>query len=183
MGELVEPGPERHRECLQVLRDGFGTQVAEFGITPDNDPDYPAYWDECRIENLVARPATLLAVETDGRMAGCCFVGASRRWAGVWTLRHLAVTPAARHRGYGGLLVAGAADRARSAGAARLRIGIIGENVRLSDWYHRLGFVTVDAGNRYGSLPFMVDHLELTLAGPSAGVSARIAAAGRQAPS
>ena len=66
-------------------------------------------------------------------------------------------------RGYGELLVAVAADRAGSAGARAVRIGIIAENVRLSEWYHRLGFVTVDGGNRYGTLPFTVDHLELGL--------------------
>jgi len=60
-------------------------------------------------------------------------------------------------------LVAVAARRTKAAGATALRIGIVGENVRLSDWYHRLGFVTADAGNRHFGLPFTVDHLELAL--------------------
>lgn len=163
MCELIEPGPDRYDECLQVLRDGFGTQVDEFGITPENDPDYPCFWPSGRIAVLVARPTVLLAVEQEGRIVGCCFVGPSRRDAGAWTLRHLAVAPASRHRGCGERLVTEAAARASAAGARLLRIGIIGENVRLSDWYHRLGFVTVDAGRHYGSLPFSVDHLELAL--------------------
>lgn len=163
MPEVLQPGPERYCECLQVLRDGFGTQLAEFGITPENNPGYPTFWDESRIGELVARPTTLLAAHQDGRVVGCCFVGPSRRETDAWTLRHLAVAPDARHRGHGEALVVTAADRARSAGAARLRIGIIAENVRLSDWYHRLGFATIDAGNRYGTLPFTVDHLELEL--------------------
>jgi len=167
MPEVVEAVPERYSECLQVLRDGFATQVAEFAITPENNPGYPAYWGEGRIGELVARALTLLSVEDEGRIVGCCFVGPSRSEPDVWTLRHLAVAPVARHRGYGELLVTGAADRARSAGARAVRIGIIAENVQLSDWYHRLGFVTIDAGNRYGTLPFTVDHLELGFSAPA----------------
>jgi ribosomal protein S18 acetylase RimI-like enzyme len=167
MTDVVEPAPERYPECLDVLRDGFATQVDEFAITPENNPGYPAYWGEGRIGELIARPMTLLTVEHEGRIVGCCFIGPSRSEPEVWTLRHLAVAPAARHRGYGELLVTRAADRARSAGARAVRIGIIAENVQLSDWYHRLGFVTIDAGNRYGTLPFTVDHLELGLSVPA----------------
>lgn len=163
-GRVIEPAPERYAECLRVLRAGFGTEVAAYAITPENNPNYPAFWDEGRLAQVVARPAVLLAVEADGRLVGCCFVGPSRRDRATWTLRHLAVVPTARGRGYGGLLVTEAAGRARTAGARLLRIGIIGENVGLSDWYHRLGFVTIDSGNRYGTLPFTVDHLELLVA-------------------
>ncbi len=166
MPELISPGPDRFRECLEVLRDGFGTEVDDYGITPENAPGYPSFWDEGRVAEVVVRPAFLLAVEADGRILGCCFVGPSRRDPDAWTLRHLAVTPAARHRGLGQLLVAGAADRARSAGARVVRIGIIGENGGLSDWYHRLGFGTVSSGSHYGTLPFSVDHLELRLGDP-----------------
>lgn len=162
-GGVIKPAPERYGECLQVFRDGFGTEVAEYGITRENNPGYPAYWDVQRIAELISRPATLLAVEQERRIVGCCFVGPSRREPAVWTLRHLAVSPAARRDGHGEALVQAAADLARASGAAVLRIGIIGENRRLAGWYHRLGFVTVDAGNHYGTLPFSVDHLELRL--------------------
>ena len=77
-------------------------------------------------------------------------------------LRHLAVVPDARHRGHGEALVGEAARRGRAIGAAVLRIGIVAANVRLSDWYHRLGFVTVETV-RYPGLVFTVDHLELRL--------------------
>jgi ribosomal protein S18 acetylase RimI-like enzyme len=167
MPEVIEPGPQRYRECLQVLRDGFATQVEAFGITPQNNPGYPTYWPEDHIAELVGRTLTLLAVEDEGRIVGCCFVGASRREEDVWTLRHLTVAPQARRHGFGVLLVAATAERASAAGARVVRIGIIAENARLSEWYHRLGFVTIDAGNRYGTLPFTVDHLDLALPAPA----------------
>lgn len=160
---IIEVPPERYGECLAVLHAGFGTEVAEFGLTAENTPSNPAFWGPDEVARVVARPTQLFAVEEDGRIVGCAFVGASRQFPATWVLRHLAVHPDARHRGHGEALVAEGARRARDGGAATLRIGIIGENTRLSDWYHRLGFVTVAAGQHLPGLVFRVDHLELPL--------------------
>ena len=160
---IIEVCPERYDECLAVLHAGFGTDVPAFGLTADNTPSNPAFWQPGEVARVVARPAQLFAVEHDGRIVGCAFVGASRRFPDTWVLRHLAVHPDARHRGHGEALVVEGARRARDGGAATLRIGIIGENTRLSDWYHRLGFVTVAADQNFPGLVFSVDHLELPL--------------------
>jgi ribosomal protein S18 acetylase RimI-like enzyme len=158
----MELGPERYAECLDVLRRGFATVTTDFGITAENTPSNPAFWGEDVVAQVVAKGFSLYGVETDGRLVGCAFVGPSRE-PGRWSLRHLAVAPEARHRGIGEALVAEAVRRARTAGASVLRIGIVAENLRLAQWYHRLGFVTVDAGQQYPGLVFTVDHLELTL--------------------
>ncbi len=163
MTTIIDVSPERYDECLEVLHAGFGTEAPEFGLTAENTPTNPAFWAPGEVARVVARPAQLFAVEVDGRILGCAFVSPSRSEPGTWTLRHLAVRPDARHRGYGEALVAEGVSRARDGGALTLRIGIIGENTRLSSWYHRLGFVTVDAGQRYPGLVFSVDHLELAI--------------------
>lgn len=158
-----EVEPERYDECLEVLHVGFGTEVAAYGLTAANTPSNPAFWQPGEIERVVARPTQLFAVEHEGRIVGCAFVGASRQLPGTWTLRHLAVLPDARHHGHGQALVAEAARRARNGGAHTLRIGIVAENTRLSNWYQRLGFVTMAAGQHFPGLVFAVDHLELPL--------------------
>ena len=160
---IIDVTPDRYDECLEVLHTGFGTEVSTFGLTAENTPSNPAFWPPDEVARVVARPTQLFAVEQDGQIAGCAFVGASRRFPGTWVLRHLAVRPEARHRGYGEALVAEAARRARAGGGTALRIGIIGENTRLSNWYQRLGFVTVAAGQHFPGLVFSVDHLELPL--------------------
>ncbi len=160
---LIDVLPERYREVLYVLHSAFATGTSEFGITAQNTPSNPAFWGEGEIERVVARSNQLFALEEDGRVVGCAFTGPSRSRERTWVLRHLAVLPDARHRGLGTTLVTEAARRAQAGGAAVLRIGIVAANTRLSDWYHQLGFVTVDADQRYPGLVFAVDHLELAL--------------------
>ena len=103
---IIEEPPERYGECLAVMHAGFGTEVAEFGLTAENTPSNPAFWGPDEVARVVARPTQLFAVEEDGRIVGCAFVGASRQFPATWVLRHLAVHPDARHRGHGEALVA-----------------------------------------------------------------------------
>lgn len=156
-------GPDRFPEVLAVVRAGFETVRAEFGITRENNPNYPAFWTLGDVSRAVARPALALGVETDQGLSGCAFLGPSLRRAGCWELRHLAVLPDQRHLGLGGRLVKAAASQAAAYGATALRIGIIAENRRLADWYHSLGFEDVSCAEVYPGLPFTVDHLELGL--------------------
>lgn len=160
---VVDVGPDRYPECLAVLRAGFATVVDDYGITSENTPSNPAFWGEDAVASVVGRGFSLFAVEDAAGIAGCAFAGPSRSRPGTWGLRHLAVLPGARHRGYGEALVAEAARRARGDGAHTLAIGIVAENTALAAWYHRLGFTTVDR-TRYDGLVFTVEHLELSLA-------------------
>jgi len=158
----MDIGADRYGDCLSVLHSGFATAAADFGITAVNTPSNPAFWRDDAVSAVVAKGFSLFGVEVSGDLLGCAFVGASLDPA-VWSLRHLAVAPEARHQGFGETLVSEGARRARAGGALRLQIAIVGENRRLADWYHRLGFITTDAGNRYPGLVFTVDHLELPL--------------------
>ncbi len=160
--EIIDVPPDRYPECLAVLRGGFATEVADFGITRENTPSNPAFWDPGEIDRVVARGFSLFAVVDATGIRGCAFAGASRTRPRVWGLRHLAVEPAARHLGYGASLVAEASHRARAAGAHVLAIGIVGENTRLGDWYRGMGFITTDSVS-YPGLVFTVEHLELEL--------------------
>lgn len=162
---IIDVPPSRYAECLEVLHTAFRTEVTAYGITRENTPHNPAFWEASVIPGLVERGFQLFAAKQAGQILGCAFVGAARSRPGTWELRHLAVAPGGRHRGYGEALVAEGARRARAAGASVLRIGIVAENRRLSQWYERLAFVTTEAGAQYPGLPFTVDHLELALMG------------------
>lgn len=161
--EVLVVGSSRYPEVLAVLHAGFESVREQFGITAENNPHYPVYWDLGDVARAVARPARLLGVELGSRIVGCAFAGPSRRRTRCWELRHLAVAPASRHLGVGEALVGAAAECAAEDGATTLRIGIIAENLRLADWYHQLGFQTVTAGESFPPLPFTVDHLELSI--------------------
>ncbi len=160
---LIDVPATRFGECLEVLHAGFGTEIADYGITAVNTPTNPAFWDDTVIPALIARGFQFFALEEAGHIVGCAFVGASRGHPGAWVLRHLAVHPGARHHGFGEVLVTEASRRALIGGARALRIGIVAENSRLGSWYVRLGFVPTETGISYPGLPFTVDHLELAL--------------------
>lgn len=145
-----------------MLRRGFRTVTTEFGLTRANSPSNPAFWDVTEVARVVAKPMQLFAVEESDALAGCAFAGAARSRPQAWELRHLAVLPEARHRGYGEWLVEEAANRARQAGAQQLRIGIIAENRRLGAWYERQGFVS-EGTVTYPGLIFTVERLALAL--------------------
>jgi ribosomal protein S18 acetylase RimI-like enzyme len=157
---IIDVTPDRYAECLEVLRAGFATEVADFGITRENTPSNPAFWDDSAVVAVVGKGFGLFAVEQDGRIVGCAFVGPSRSHPEVWSLRHLAVDPTTRHAGHGAALVTEGARRARAAGAEALAIGIVAENIRLSQWYRRLGFESIDK-TAYPGLVFTVERLSL----------------------
>lgn len=159
IGPVVE---DRLAECLVVLQDGFATETARFGLTAENTPSNPAFWGAAELQQVLDHGSQLYAAFVADELRGCAFVGPSPSRKGVWVLKHLTVGPSARHLGIGAALVAEGADRARRAGAHTLRIGIVAANARLSDWYHGLGFVTLES-NDYPGLVFTVDHLELKL--------------------
>lgn len=163
---LVDVPPARFGDALRVLRLGFGPQVDRFAITVENDPGYPAFWEVGDVARAVSRPAQLFAVRQDGDLIGCAFLCPSRRRPDEWQLRHLTVLPEARHHGHGERLVREGVRRAAAYDARVVRIGIIAENLELSRWYQRLGFVTVSPGNLYPPLPFAVDHLEFAVSQP-----------------
>jgi ribosomal protein S18 acetylase RimI-like enzyme len=58
--------------------------------------------------------------------------------------------------------VAEGARRAEAGGGKALAIGIVAENTRLSAWYRRLGFESIDK-TAYPGLVFTVERLRLAL--------------------
>ncbi len=149
-------------ECLSVVRLGFASVADEFGITAENAPTNAAFWSDGAVAAVVARGFQVFGDRDAGILRGCAFVGPTGN-PRTWSLRHLAVLPTWRHRGIGSGLVAEAAVRAAAGGAELLTLGIVSENLRLASWYRDLGFVTVEARQRFPGLPFAVDQLALAL--------------------
>ncbi|MDY4517339.1 MAG: GNAT family N-acetyltransferase [Candidatus Spyradocola sp.] len=153
--EIRQLKREELGEAARVVRGAFATVAAEFGLTEENCPTNGAFLPEGRLE------AQFDAGAFDGDvMIG--FAALDLSDAEKPELEKLSVLPQSRHQGAGKLLVGWAAEQARAAGAAALRIGIIEENVRLRTWYEGLGFV--HTGTRvFAHLPFTVGFMELPI--------------------
>lgn len=158
--EIRQLKREELGEAARVVREAFATVAAEFGLTEENCPTNGAFLPEGRLEAQFDAGVRMAGAFDGDVMIG--FAALDLSDAEKPELEKLSVLPQSRHQGAGKLLVGWAAEQARAAGAAALRIGIIEENVRLRAWYEGLGFV--HTGTRvFAHLPFTVGFMELPL--------------------
>lgn len=158
--EIRQLKREELGEAARVVRGAFATVAAEFGLTEENCPTNVAFLPEGRLEAQFDAGVRMAGAFDGDVMIG--FAALDLSDAEKPELEKLSVLPQSRHQGAGKLLVGWAAEQARAAGAAALRIGIIEENVRLRAWYEGLGFV--HTGTRvFAHLPFTVGFMELPI--------------------
>lgn len=158
--EIRQLKREELGEAARVVRGAFATVAAEFGLTEENCPTNGAFLPEGRLEAQFDAGVRMAGAFDGDVVIG--FAALDLSDAEKPELEKLSVLPQSRHQGAGKLLVGWAAEQARAAGAAALRIGIIEENVRLRAWYEGLGFV--HTGTRvFAHLPFTVGFMELPI--------------------
>ena len=158
--EIRQLKREELGEAARVVRGAFATVAAELGLTEENCPTNGAFLPEGRLEAQFDAGVRMAGAFDGDVMIG--FAALDLSDAEKPELEKLSVLPQSRHQGAGKLLVGWAAEQARAAGAAALRIGIIEENVRLRAWYEGLGFV--HTGTRvFAHLPFTVGFMELPI--------------------
>ena len=103
---------------------------------------FDAPWDEPALASLLGQVGVHAVVRPDGFI----LIRVVADEAEVLTL---AVSPSARGRGLGTILVAGAIDLARAAGAERLFLEVAEDNAPARALYDRLGFETAGRRRRY----------------------------------
>ncbi|HTK34910.1 MAG TPA: ribosomal protein S18-alanine N-acetyltransferase [Caulobacteraceae bacterium] len=103
-------------------------------------------WDAGDLADMMSgHGAHLLALRAEGRIEGFILFQAVAGEAEILTL---AVRPDARRRGFGLILVEGAAAKAQAAGAATLWLDVAADNESALGLYSRAGFETL--GRRRG---------------------------------
>jgi ribosomal protein S18 acetylase RimI-like enzyme len=147
------------------------------GVSPAPPPSAGAAFFGGRIA-----PADVLVAETGGVIAGFAALGQSHPLASsshVLQIRGLAVHPARQRCGVGRQLVEACIEQARSRGARKLSLRVLGGNVAARRLYEACGF-TVEGvlreefflGGRYVNDVLMACMLD-TVAGPEDDRSAR----------
>ena len=147
--------------CLSVIHSSFATVAKEFELTQQNCPTHTSFLPMDRFRRSWEDGETMGCLEHEGKLVG--FVSLKPEGEGVFELKHLAVLPEFRHRGYGEKLVEWARKQTSQEGGTLLKAGIIGESKVLKDWYCGLGFREVGT-KTFPHLPFTVAFLEATLA-------------------
>ena len=136
--EILEASKDAAAVIARLVAEAFGDVAAQFEITPQNCPTFPAF---CRpewiAESFDKGSRFFLASAQDGPV-GC--VGMTAPKEGSCDLVRLAVPPGYRHKGLGAMLIEHIMEQARTLGLGRVDLAIVARNERLLHWYERNGF-------------------------------------------
>jgi len=127
--------------------------AAKFGITKENNPKHPSFYDEAWALSDFERGEAYFLYKINGENAGCAAFEQPNLDVGY--LNRLSVLPAYRKRGIGAELVRHVFHHAQSKGVPEISIGIIAEHTDLKNWYKKLGFVE-NGLKKFSHLPFDV---------------------------
>ena len=149
-------------ECVNVIRTAFKTVADELGFTRENAPRFTAFaTDDTRLQyQLMVEKRPMYVYLHEGKIVG--YYSLAILDNGSIELNNLAVLPEFRHLGIGEKLVNDAFEKAKAFGKEKLEIGIVEENVKLRNWYEKLGFVHKGT-MKFDFFPFTCGYMEKNL--------------------
>ena len=145
------------KECLDVIRQSFGTVAEHLGITRENCPVYTGFVTLESLEKQMSRGWHMYALYAGKKIIG--YMSISRESDDVYELHNLAVLPEYRHNGFGKLMLDYAKETVKSLGGNTIQISIIEENTVLRNWYIDNGFLHTGT-KKFDRLPFTSGYLE-----------------------
>ena len=146
-------------ECVNVIRKAFKTVADELGFTEENAPRFTAFaTEEKRLwYQFCVEKKPMFVFMHKGSIAG--YYSLAMLENGNVELNNLSVLPEYRHLGIGEKLVNDAIENAKALGKDKMEIGIVEENVRLRNWYEKLGFVHTGT-KKFDFFPFTCGYME-----------------------
>lgn len=155
-------GEEQLAECVQVIRESFGTVAQELGFAEENAPRFTAFaTTEGRLKwHLNGELRPMYGFFDGDKLVG--YYSILLQDAEACELNNLCVLPAYRHKGIGELLLKNAFEEARKLKCSKLNIGIVEENKRLRKWYETFGFVHIGT-KKFDFFPFTCGYMEKEL--------------------
>lgn len=144
-------------QCVNVIRESFGTVAREFGITKENAPRFTAFstTSERLIWQLENEHRPMYAYFLGSEIIGYYSLSVS---GNECELNNLCVLPSYRHDGIGAELLMHAFDTAAGLGCDIMNIGIVEENKVLRKWYEKHGFVHTHT-QKFDFFPFACGYM------------------------
>ena len=146
--------------CLEIIRKSFFTVAEEFALTENNCPSHTAFMTIDKLEKQFDGNRAMFLFYQDAVPVG--YFSLAKCNDNEWELNNLAVLPDYRNSGYGKEMVEFAVATVKSYGGNKISIGIIEENVKLKDWYLKLGFKHIST-RKFEHLPFTVGLMEMNV--------------------
>ena len=146
--------------CLDIIRKSFFTVAEEFALTENNCPSHTAFMTIDKLEKQFDGNRAMFLFYQDEIPVG--YFSLAKCNDNEWEMNNLAVLPDYRHLGCGQKMVEFAVATVKSYGGNKISIGIIEENVKLKDWYLKLGFNHIST-RKFEHLPFTGGFMELNV--------------------
>lgn len=151
--------PKDIAECVNVIRESFGTVAQEFGFTEENAPRFTAFatTKERLMWQLYKENRPMYAFYEEDKVVG--YYSLLLQENKECELNNLCVLPDSRHKGIGEELLMHAFQTAQEFECTKMNIGIVEENRLLRDWYEKLGFVHIGT-KKFDFFPFTCGYME-----------------------
>ena len=155
---IMEIKDEDIAQCVQVIRESFGTVAEQFGFTQENAPRFTAFaTDEQRINwHLNEEHRPMYGYFKEDRLIG--YYSLLIKDSQECELNNLCVLPTFRHLKIGEELLLDAFVKARELDCTKMTIGIVEENRVLRKWYEKYGFVHTGT-EKYDFFPFTCGYM------------------------
>ncbi len=144
----------------QLIRDASRDVAERFHLTSENAPKHPSNCQDDWIEAAMDNGIVFYVLEDAQTLCGCVAMEQAR--PDLCYLERLAVLPQFRRKGFGEALVQHVFEEARQRHIRRVEIGTIAENVELTRWYEKLGFILKEM-RTFPHLPFQVAFMGIDL--------------------
>ena len=150
-------------QCVNVIRESFGTVAEELGFTEENAPRFTAFatTKERLAGQLNEEHRPMYGYYEDGKLIG--YYSLCLQDNQKCELNNLCVLPEYRHKKIGYKLLENAFENARNLNCTKIHIGIVEENQVLRKWYEDYGFVHTGTV-KYDFFPFTCGYLEKAVA-------------------
>ncbi len=145
-------------QCVNVIRESFGTVAKDFGFTEENAPRFTAFaTTKERLDwHLNSEHRPMYGYYEDGKIVG--YYSLLLQDNRECELNNLCVLPEYRHKKLGHKLLENAFDNARKMNCNKMNIAIVEENQVLRRWYEDHGFLHIGT-QKYDFFPFTCGYM------------------------
>lgn len=160
MRQIKEVFADQSDAIAQLIREANCPVAKQFAINQENGPKHPSFCESGWVENDFKRGERYFLLMENQHPIACVAYEIPANSNGVRKayLNRLSVLPEQQSKGIGSQLVAHIIEQANADQLDFISIGVIGEHIKLQDWYEQLGFVKGDT-KHFDHLPFSVTYM------------------------
>ena len=160
MRQIKEVFTDQADVLAKLIREANRAVAKSFDINQENGPKHPSFCESSWVENDFKRGERFFLLMENQHPIACVAYEIPANSNGVRKayLNRLSVLPEQQSKGIGSQLVAHIIEQANADQLDFISIGVIGEHIKLQDWYEQLGFVKGDT-KHFDHLPFSVTYM------------------------